>query len=105
MSGNILKFIQHLADGRTIEKDTPFTDADQKYNDRRRQRLYERAETAIRSDRWNLVLQSDTYGLPEQAINYINDATDFKFYADALAYTPQYNIGIGAAPDTTAKLI
>jgi hypothetical protein len=103
-SGNSMKFIQHLADGRTIEKDTPFTEADQRYDNRRRMRLYERAETAIRSDRWKLTLQSDTYGLPDQAIKYINDATDFKFYADALAHTPQYEKG-GAAPDTTAKLI
>lgn len=104
MSGNIINFVQHLADGRTIEKDTPFTEADQKYDNRRRMRLYERAETAIRNDRWKLTIQSDTYGMREQAINYINAATDFKFYADALAHTPQYEKG-HAIPDTSAKLI
>lgn len=104
-NGNQIVFSQHLADGRTIEKDTPFTEADFKYDDRKRQRLYERGNAAIRSDRWTLHIESDTYGLRQQVINYINDATDFKFYEDALAYTPNYSLKASAKPDTTAKLI
>lgn len=98
------KFVQHLANGKTIEKDTPFTDADIIYDDRRRQRLYERGNAAIRSDRWKIEIEKDAYGLKEQVINYINDATDFQFYEDALAHTPQFEEN-HATPDTTAKLI
>jgi hypothetical protein len=101
---NSNKFIQHLANGKTIEKDTPFTKDDEIYDDRRRQRLYERGNAAVRSDSWKLTIESDAYGLREQVINYINDATDFKFYADALAHTPQYE-GNHPSPDTSAKLI
>jgi hypothetical protein len=101
---NSNKFIQHLANGKTIEKDTPFTKEDEIYDDRRRQRLYERGNAAVRSDSWKLTIESDAYGLREQVINYINDATDFKFYADALAHTPQYE-GNHPSPDTSAKLI
>lgn len=103
-NGNQIVFTQHLADGRTIEKDTPFTEADFKYDDRRRQRLYERGNSAVRSDRWKLQIESDTYGLRQQVINYINDATDFQFYEDALAHTP-HTLQAASAPNTTAKLI
>ena len=102
---NSNKFIQHLANGKTIEKDTPFTKDDEIYDDRRRQRLYERGNAAVRSDSWKLTIESDAYGLREQVINYINDATDFKFYADALSYTPYDKDEKDAKPDTTAKLI
>lgn len=103
MSENI-NFTQHLANGKTIEKDTPFTDADIIYDDRKRQRLYERGNDAIKNDRWKIEIERDAYGMSEQVINYINDATDLQFYQDALAHNP-HTLELSSSPNTTAKLI
>lgn len=90
MSGNINKFIHHLANGKTIESDT--APIDNIYDDGMRQRLFARAAKALTEGNFEVRLLPDAE-LEEQEVNYINDATDMEYYreffGDAVMNTKQ----------------
>ena len=78
MNGNISKFIHHLANGKTIESDTPI---DNIYDDGMRQRLFARAAKALKEGNFEVRMLPDAE-LREHAVNYINDATDMEYYRE-----------------------
>lgn len=80
MSGNISKFIHHLANGKTIESDTG--EIENIYDDGMRQTLFARAAKALKEGSFEVRLLQDATELDEQEVKYINDATDMEYYRE-----------------------
>ncbi len=75
---NTTQFIQHLANGKTIESDKPIENI---YDDGMRNRMFERAMRSISTGNFEVRLDEGAE-LREQAVNYINDATDMEYYRE-----------------------